>query len=353
MIARQGGGVLLEPSDVAPSREDFEVVGVFNPGTTLFNDEVVLMVRIAERPRERREGFLPLPRWQPGVGTVVDWFPESEWEPIDARVFRRKSDGLVRLTFLSHLRVVHCGPGHSVQSRADMWIDPKSPLEEFGIEDPRITRIGDRYWITYVAVSRHGASTALMSTGDFQSFTRHGILFCVENKDVVLFPEQINGEFVALHRPNGHTPFTRPEIWLARSPDLHHWGKHEPLILSTQSWGSGRIGMGPPPIRTALGWLAIYHGNTQPTRPGEVGIYSAGALLLDLDDPSRVIGRTLEPFFEPTTNFEREGFVPDVVFPTGIVRKEDSLMLYYGAADSCTAVVEFSLAQLLDVIHYD
>ena len=101
---------------------------------------------------------------------------------------------------------------------------PDSEMEEFGVEDPRITALGGRYYFTYVAVSRHGAATALASTTDFRQFERHGIIFCPENKDVVLFPEQVGGEFVALHRPNAATPFCRPEMWVARSPDLVRLG---------------------------------------------------------------------------------------------------------------------------------
>ena len=98
-------------------------------------------------------------------------------------------------------------------------------MEEFGLEDPRITQIGDRFYITYVAVSRHGPATALASTTDFKTIERHGIIFCTENKDVVLLPERIGGEYVAIHRPVGDMPFSRPEMWTARSPDLIHWGR--------------------------------------------------------------------------------------------------------------------------------
>ena len=215
----------------------------------------------------------------------------------------------------------------------------------------RITAIGNRFWITYVAVSRHGAATALASTTDFRTFERHGIIFCVENKDVVLFPEPIGGEYAALHRPNGATPFTRPEMWVARSPDLHSWGRHQPLSWGAEVWETGRVGAGPPPIHAPEGWLLIYHGNRRPERPGAVGVYSAGAILLDQEDPAHILKRTSQPFFTPTTDFERNGFVPDVIFPTGIVEAGDSLLIYYGAADACTAVVEFSRAELLGSLH--
>ena len=104
------------------------------------------------------------------------------------------------------------------------------------------------------------------------------------------------------------------------------------------------MGAGPPPVRVPGGWLAIYHGNRQPTRPGEVGTYYGGALLLDPDDPARVLRRTAEPFFVPEADFEVAGFVPNVVFPTGVVQDGDALLVYYGAADAVTAVAEFSLS---------
>jgi predicted GH43/DUF377 family glycosyl hydrolase len=153
-----------------------------------------------------------------------------------------------------------------------------------------------------------------------------------------------------LHRPNGATPFTRPEIWVARSPDLLHWGRHQPLSWHADAWETGRVGVGPPPIRTPEGWLVVYHGNRRSDRSGAVGAYSAGALLLDRDDPTRILKRTPGPIFTPTTDFERNGFVPDVVFPTGIVPSGDSFLIYYGAADSCTAVVAFSREELLGAL---
>ena len=120
--------------------------------------------------------------------------------------------------------------------RAPVFL-PDSEIEEFGIEDPRITKIDQTYWITYVAVSRHGAATALASSDDMVTFKRHGLIFCPENKDVVLFPQRIDGEFVALHRPNPNSHFSPPQIWLARSPDLMHWGKHAMLASRPQRVG--------------------------------------------------------------------------------------------------------------------
>jgi predicted GH43/DUF377 family glycosyl hydrolase len=348
-IKRLMNRLLLEPGDVPASRAEFEVVGVFNPGAVRRPDgEVVLLVRVAERPRERRPGYTGLPRWDPDGGLTIDWVPNSELESLDPRVVRRKADGLVRLMFTSQLRVVLCGSGRAARNIMDATFRPQGELEEFGVEDPRITPLNGRYYFTYVAVSRHGPATALASTADFRTFERHGVVFCPENKDVVLFPETIGGSYAALHRPVCGTPFTRPEMWVARSPDLIHWGEHAPLVVTGGEWQSGRVGAGPPPIRVREGWLALYHGNRHPTRPGEVGSYYAGAILLDPDDPTRVLRRTAEPFFRPEAAFEVSGFVPNVVFPTGVVQDGDKLLIYYGAADTVTAVAEFSVHDVLE-----
>lgn len=349
-IRRLSTRLLLRPKDVPPSRDDFEVVGVFNPGAVRVADEVVLLVRVVERPREQRPGFTGLPRWSPTDGLTIDWVENTELEPIDPRVVRRKADGLVRLTFISHLRVIRCGDGRTVREVTEITFRPLGELEEFGVEDPRITPLNGWFYFTYVAVSRHGPATALASTSDFRTFTRHGVIFCPENKDVVLFPERVGGNFAALHRPVCGTSFTRPEMWVAHSPDLLHWGAHTPLMLAGGEWQSGRVGAGSPPVRVPEGWLAIYHGNRHPTRPGEVGTYYGGALLLDANDPTRVLKRTAEPFMVPEANFERTGFVPNVVFPTGIVLDGENLLVYYGAADAVTAVAEFELRELLDAM---
>lgn len=360
MIRRLFNACLCRPGDLQPPREDFEIVGTFNPGAIVFGEEVILLVRVAERPRERRTGHTALPRWQPDAGLTVDWIAADEVDLIDARVVRRKRDGLVRLTFVSHLRIMRSRDGRSIDHEDDARFEPKAEFEEFGIEDPRITRIGDTYWFTYVAVSRHGAATALASTTDFQTFTRHGVIFPIENKDVVLFPEAIGGQHVALHRPVGRMCFSQPEIWLARSSALVDWGRHEVLLeagkMSDDSgesgWDAGRVGAGAPPIRTPEGWLEIYHGSTKPAGNrgaggSAVGVYSAGALLLDLDEPHRIVRKSSAPVLAPETDFEREGFVPNVVFPTGVVDRGDTLLLYYGAADTACAVVELSKADLL------
>jgi len=232
MIARLFQKCLLSPKDLNPSREDLEVIGVFNPGATIVQDEVVLMARVAERVKERRQGNVALPRWDPERGVVIDWVSEDELDMLDPRVVQFKNSGLLRIALLSHLRVFRSRDGKSIDSVDDLRFMPQTNYKEFGVEDPRITRIDDDYYITYVSVSRHGAATALASTKDFQTFERHSVIFPPENKDVVLFPEKIYGEYLALHRPNPAHHFSPPEIWLARSRDLIRWGRHEVFQLA-------------------------------------------------------------------------------------------------------------------------
>lgn len=347
MIRRLSTKRLLHPEGLSPSRDDLIVIGVFNPGAVKVSDEVVLVARIAEKPRNARSGFVGLPRHSEQDGLVVDWVNEAELDQSDPRVVRHKASGLLRLTSISHLRVFRGAVGNPSEWESGPSIQPESKYEEFGIEDPRITSIDGTYWITYAATSRHGTATALASTDDFLTFRRHGLIYCPENKDVVLFPQKIQGEFLSLHRPSASAQFGRPQMWLARSHDLIHWGQHAFLAGGVAEWESDRVGAGAPPIALDEGWLEIYHGSRRQPSSGVVGAYSVGALLLDYDYPARVLRRSSEPIMQPAFDFEQCGFVPNVIFPTGIIAEDDALQLYYGAADSCVGVVEFSRRELL------
>jgi predicted GH43/DUF377 family glycosyl hydrolase len=128
-----------------------------------------------------------------------------------------------------------------------------------------------------------------------------------------------------------------------------HWGKNEQFLGGSDSWDIGRVGAGTPPIRTPQGWLEVYHGNSRRQEDKGIGTYSSGLLLMDLDAPNRILSARGNVHV-PETDFEREGFVPDVVFPTGIVHQNDTVLIYYGAADTCTAVVEFSLKEMLTLL---
>lgn len=348
MIERQSDLLLLQPSDIRPSQNDFHVVGVFNPAVAANDDEIYMLARVAELPAESRPGWTALPRQTLSATVEVDWFRNSELHQVDARVVALKTNGDLRLTSVSHLQLFRSANPSGSEWEFVLTIPPQGPWETYGIEDPRITKIEDTFWITYVAVSPMGAATALMSTKNFATFDRHGILFASENKDVVLFPGRIAGDFVALHRPNPHSHFSPPQIWLARSPDLIHWGRHEFVLGGMHDWEGDRVGSGTPPILCDEGWLTLYHGSNRSDVAGTVGCYSAGALLLDRDQPSRVLARSNEPIMQPATNFETNGFVPNVIFPTAMLDRGDQLQIFYGAADTCVASAHFSKQSVLD-----
>jgi predicted GH43/DUF377 family glycosyl hydrolase len=330
---------VLSATDVPASSDEFRVLGAFNPAAVRVGESVLLVVRVAEQPRETRAGFVPLPRYEDSGRQVIDWIPVNEADLLDRRVVRLSATGAARLTSASYLRLVSVSFDHVVQHLGPAIL-PQSECEEYGIEDPRITWLDGRYYITYVAVSRHGAATALMSTADFQTFERHGVIFPPENKDVVLLPERIGGDAVAIHRPVCAIPFTQPEMWIARSADLVRWGDHRPLYSGQAAWETGRVGAGAPPVRTPRGWLEIYHGNRRPTAAGDVGEYCGGAMLLDVDDPRRIKQLASRPVLEPAESYETAGFVPNVVFPGGLVEVDGRILVYYGAADESTAVAE-------------
>ncbi|WP_436714646.1 glycosidase [Roseiconus lacunae] len=310
-----------------------------------------MLTRVAEKPIAQCAGFTALPRWKAGGDCVIDWVRDDELISVDPRVVRTKTDGLLRLTSVSHLRVFR-----KRDCSSDGWspgpsLFPEIAFDEFGIEDPRITRIDQTYWITYVVVSRLGAATAIASSDDMLTFKRHGLIFCPENKDAVLFPHQIDGQFIALHRPNPNSHFSPPQIWLARSPDLFHWGGHQPLYRGRTTWEADRIGGGTPPVLIDEGWLHLYHGSQRAQQDGHVGEYSVGALLLDRNNPAHVLARSAHPIMRPVTEFEKNGFVPGVVFPTAAIAQGDLLSVYYGAADTSTCVVRFATQDILNAIY--
>lgn len=321
-----------------PSHDGMEVVGVFNPGVALVGNRVVVLARVAERWGPS-DDYVSLPRCAPGIGYVADRVPAGAVNGGDPRVVLVGPQQHARLTSISHLRVLF-GTLDGALGQLGVAIYPQGPMEEYGIEDPRITRLQDRYFITYVAVSRHGAATALMSTSNFEHFERHGLLFPPENKDVVLFPRRIAGEYVALHRPVGRTPFTSPEMWVGRSTTMRHWGGYQPLHQGRRVWEAGRVGAGAPPIATPDGWLELYHGNSAASDRSTVGAYCGGGMLLALEEPSLILALTPDPLLVPDQEFETHGFVPNVVFPTGVVDTPGRLYLYYGAADQCIGVAE-------------
>lgn len=350
MLPRQFSQCMLTPGDLNPLHDNTTVVGTFNPGAAdLGDDGVALVVRVVEEITEKRDDAFASPRIDKAGELVIDWLNKDEVDTFDPRVYTFKKDGALRLRFISHLRVLISKDGRSFDSFDDaVTILPEGEYEEYGIEDPRITKIGGTYYITYVAVSRHGVVTKLMSTTDFRTFHRHGIIFCPDNKDVVFFPEKILGSYVAMHRPMPSMKFSTPKIWLARSSDLIHWGAHEQLLSGEQET-SERIGGGTPPIKTERGWLTVYHANEKIplAEDGRLRVrYVGGALLLDHENPKKIIGGTTEHIMVPELDFETKGFVDNVVFPTAVIDRGEHYLCYYGAADENLGVCAWAKSDL-------
>jgi predicted GH43/DUF377 family glycosyl hydrolase len=223
------------------------------------------------------------------------------------------------------------------------------PEEIWGCEDPRLTWLPEReeWAIAYTAYSRRGPLVSLAMSRDFRTVQRLGPIMPPEDKDAALFPRRFDGRWAMIHRPS---PLRGgAHIWISFSPDLRHWGDHTLLLEARDGawWDAGKIGLGPPPLETAEGWLVLYHG-VHATSDGP--IYRAGLALLDLDDPGTVRRRTDEWVFGPVAPYEVMGDVGRVVFPCGWVVDEgaDRLDLYYGAADSAIALATARLSDVLE-----
>jgi len=215
--------------------------------------------------------------------------------------------------------------------------------------DPRVVWIEDRFYVTWCNYY-HGPTIGVAWTRDFETFHQHENAFLPFNRNGVLFPRKIAGNFVMLSRPSdsGHTPFG--DIYLSQSPDLCYWGRHRHVMGPIgNSWQYTKIGGGPVPIETSEGWLLIYHGVLQSCNGF---VYSAGAVLLDLEKPWKVIGRAKPYLWSPQKDYECRGDVPNVVFPCAILcdAATGRMAIYYGAADTVTALAFSTVQEIVDFI---
>lgn len=326
------------------------MVGVFNPAVIRHASDVLLLLRVAEAPRDLPNGIIAAAVHNAVTGRLEIRRWEREAQNVDVSDSRMiVAEGRTWLTSISHLHVARSRDGIHFDIEPAPALSPATPYESFGVEDPRITLIDGTYWINYTAVSPYGIATALASTNDFKTFERHGIIFPPNDRDVTIFPERIGGRFRALHRPMpaGGGGLGEVAIWSASSSDMISWGDHQ-LVATARSgsWDDSKIGGGAVPFRVRSGgvdgWLAVYHGVTRSS-----GAYSLGALLLDANDPARVIARSRDPILAPEATYERSGFYGGVVFTCGLLVEDDSVRIYYGAADGVTAVADLSLPWIL------
>ena len=297
VIHRWEGNPIVSLEDIP-----FECNTVFNAAATKYQDQYLLLIRVEDKSGR---SILTLARSDDGLRFVGD--PEPWVTPSD--------------------------------------VEPFATYEACGVEDPRITYMDGTYYIMYTAYSHYGPRLALAKTDDFRDFQRIALISEPVNKDGALFPKKINGRYARFDRPNvGATG----NIWISYSDDLINWGGAE-VVMTTRldHWDCVRIGASAPPIETDRGWLEIYHG-VKDTSAGP--IYRLGVVMLDLDNPARVLGRAAIPILTPREYYERVGDIGNVVFSCGAILEEQTqtVKMYYGAADTCICVGTASLDALIE-----
>lgn len=252
----------------------------------------------------------------------------------------------------SHLcaaRSVNGVDGWVIDPQPTMSADPANhPEELWGIEDPRITFVAEigKYAVAYTAYSRGGPGVALALTEDFRAFERYGLVMQPDDKDAALLPRRIDGQFALIHRP---VTGSGAHVWMSFSPDLRNWGGHKLVLQARRGswWDANHIGLSPPLIETDRGWLMLYHGVR---RTGAGCLYRVGLALFDLETAQRCLLRGDSWIFGPEEQYETHGDVGYVTFPCGYTlgADHDTLMLYYGAADTSLALATGSIRHMLD-----
>ena len=281
----------------------FKVNSVFNAGAVKFKNEYLLVCRV-EMPMGR-SSFL-LARSKDGINFKADGEPCLT--PSDHGAFNKYT--------------------------------------EWGIEDARVTKIGNKFYLTYTGYSRHKPLVFLSETEDFEKFNVLGPISEPLNKDCSLFPEQINGFYWKIDRPSADN---RHDIWISKSPDIIHWGGYEFLAEPIAgTWEADKIGISTQPVKTKEGWLVLYHG----VRGFGVSssLYKLGVMLLDLHRPWKIIGRSVEPILAPELDYERIGDVGNVVFCNGwIIENNDDVKIYYSGADTNICLATTTVDHLISL----
>ena len=338
---RKNENPILRPGDLTAGIPGMEITCLLNPGVFKMDGKVWLLLRVAERP-EQVEGKISFPVYDENGKIVVMHFDadDPDLDASDPRVINYK--GKDYLTTMSYLRLVCSEDGtHFHEDPAYPPIFGQGPLESFGIEDCRVATMADGYYLTFTEVSPVAVGVGLISTVDFQQIDRQGMIFPPHNKDCALWEKKVRGLYYAFHRPSS------PElggnyIWLAESPDRLHWGNHKCIATTREGmWDSVRVGAGAAPVETEAGWLEIYHGADENNR------YCLGALLLDKNDPSKVIARSKTPIMEPSAPYEQTGFFGNVVFSNGQIVEGDTIHIYYGASDEVICAADLSISEIL------
>jgi predicted GH43/DUF377 family glycosyl hydrolase len=350
--------LVFGPDDVDLSRSPLAghigaetfVLGAFNPALTrLPNGNLAIFVRVAEALRQPIfDGHIHAIRWHEGRFKLDAW-PLELADTSDPRKFLLRGGRwrVMALTSLSWILPVELTPDGLgvVAVHYDKAIAPQGSFQCYGVEDARVSKVGDRWLMTTCSVSPERHSTTLYSSQDGLDFVFEDIVLDHQNKDMLIFEGMVGGAFWAQTRPLGDLYFAYPpgsewragpSINLATSPDALHWKPHRApgIRPHAATIATARMGGGAPPILTDQGWLTLWHG----VEPKEiVGIYRTYWSLLDRDDPARVIRTAHEPLLEAaprlTAPLEDKMYVRDIVFTTGIADAGDHYVVASGEAD--------------------
>ncbi|AFH48431.1 Putative glycosylase [Ignavibacterium album JCM 16511] len=344
MIKRYESNPIIKPDDILIDNDELEVFGVFNPGAAKFNDEIILLLRVAVKPKSEK-GWIKIPiadKTDSFAIKILKWKKTKSLKILDKDARFIDINDKRYLTSISLIYLARIRDGIHFDISKEPALAPSNEHEVFGVEDPRIIRIDEKYYITYTAVSENSFCTALASTEDFKKFEKLGIIFPPENKDAVFFPERINGKYFSLHRPTVSF-IGRPSIWISESEDLIHWGKHRIFLTPNNTkWERTKIGAGPQPLLTDKGWLIFYHSC------GDNQTYSMNLILTEKNNTQKIIGKSTKPIFTPRYKYEKVGVVPNVVFCNGWIAKDkEKILIYYGAADKYVALAETEIDLLL------
>jgi len=343
IINRYEKNPILTKNDFKSLNENLVTSLAFNPGVIKYNGKVILIARVACEAK-KKEGFIGVPYYD-GKNISVMYFDlkDKNYDYTDPRVIRKGSETF--LTTLSYFVKCESDDGVNFKVSDTPFMIGDNIYESYGIEDPRIVKIGDTYYINYSGVSKYGIVTSLAKTNDFVNVTKLGPIFMPDNKDVVIFPDKINGYYYCLSRPES-AYFKTPNIWISKSEDLASFGHHE-LFMSIRedSFDSARIGASCVPFLTEYGYVLIYHGATIDNR------YTLGVALLDKNDPSKIIKRSKSAFMVPESKYETDGFMKNVIFSCGCYYENGIIHLYYGASDESICYAKFSLKDLMDFLN--
>jgi beta-1,2-mannobiose phosphorylase / 1,2-beta-oligomannan phosphorylase len=353
---------IIGPIEIVPSDSRLQVIGVLNPTYLSFGGEDFLVFRVDERPcgqhgahgpRRDNERIIPVGRVKILSAQeleIVDVIVSDDYigdrEPIlpeEVRKLTTKHSGVdVLLTYISHLRIAKLRE-QSVTISEKPLLFPDSEFNQFGCEDPRAVRIDNQSYIAYTSVGRYGATAWLAEIDDTGVIKEKSIILGPDHKHTALFPEKIDNQYALLSRPLSRTYINDSGAWLFRSPDLKYWGSPLPVLMPRKKmWDSIRVGPSASPIRVDDNWLQLYYG------VDEDSSYHIGAVILDGENPSKVIARSKHPLLSPILEWERKGRRADTVFSCGLQFNEanENLRIYYGAADTYIGAADVSLQRL-------